>query len=76
LANKHKLEIKNKRLQGTLLVFPSYESVEDEITEPVEGKISVKLDNGYLENGIFPLKVKAGFSVKTMAFELSECASR
>ena len=59
-----------------MLVFPSYKSVEDEITEPVEGKISVKLDNGYLENGIFPLKVKSGFSVKTMAFELSECVSR
>ena len=76
LANKHKLEIKNKRLQGTMLVFPSYKSVEDEITEPVEGKISVKFNSGYLENGIFPLEVKSGFSIKAMAFELSECVSR
>ncbi len=76
LANKQKLKIKSNELTGTLQVFSNYKDIEDSIKKPVKGTLKIKLKNGLLQNGEFPLKVKSGHSTKTMTFKLSECNTK
>ena len=76
IGNKQKLKTKGNELTGTLPVFLNYKDIEDSIKKPVKGTLEVKLKNGLLQNGEFPLKVKSGFSTKTITFKLSECNTK